>query len=323
MSSIRILITDDHADWRRQVRLLLLRARPEWQVISEASDGLEAVQKAQDLKPDVILLDIGLPKLNGIEVAQRMRQHSPSSKIIFLSQNSNLDIVRVALDTGALGYVRKTDVKKKLLPAVDAVLRGKQFPSSGLESNPFTDTSAANATHRHEVQFYSDDAHLLGTFADFIAVALKSGRAAIVVITESHQDGLVSRLKTQGLDVDAATEQGTYIQLDVDKALSTFMVNDMPDSTRFFPLVGGLIEAAAKAARQEHHGVVVCGEGTSVLWAEGKADAAIRVEQLWNEVGKNFDLDILCGYALSSFHGEEEEHVFQSICAEHSAFHSH
>ena len=100
------------------------------------------------------------------------------------------------------------------------------------------------------------------------------------------------------------------------------MVNDMPDPTRFFPVVGGLIEAAAKAARQEHYGVVACGECSPVLWAEGKADAAIRLEQLWDEVGRTLGVDILCGYALSSFRGEEDEHVFQSICAEHSAVYS-
>jgi DNA-binding NarL/FixJ family response regulator len=321
LSLIRVLVVDDFENWRRQVRLEL-QARPEWQVISEASDGLEAVQKAQDLKPEIILLDIGLPKLNGIEAARRIRQRSPNSKIIFLSQNSDLDFVRAALGTGALGYVLKTDAGRELLPAVDAVLGGKQFFSSSVKGHQFTDTSAEKAAHRHEVQFYSDNALLLDTFARFIAVALKSGRAAIVVITESRSDGLVSRLKAQGLDVDAAIQQGTYIQLDVNKTLSTFMVNDMPDSTRFFPLVGGLIEAAAKAARQQHHGVVVCGEGTSVLWAEGKADAAIRLEQLWDEVGKTLGVDILCGYALSSFHGEEDEHVFQSICAEHSAVYS-
>jgi DNA-binding NarL/FixJ family response regulator len=319
--SIRILLVDDFKDWLRQVRLLL-QSRPECQVIAEASDGPEAVQKAQDLKPDIILLDVGLPQLNGVEAARQIRQLSPSSKIVFLSQNNNLDTVRVALRTGAQGYVRKTDVKRELLPAMDAVLRGKQFVSSSLKGHQFTDTSVEKAAHRHEVQFYSNDALLLDTFARFIAVALKSGRAAIVVITESHRDGLVSRLKVQGIDVDAITRQGTYIQLDVNKTLSTFMVNDMPDSTRFFPFVGSLIEAAAKAARQQHHGVVVCGEGTSVLWAQGKADAAIRVEQLWDEVGKTFGMDILCGYASSSFHGEEDEHVFQSICAEHSAVHS-
>ena len=123
-------------DWRRQVRSVL-QARPEWQVISEASDGLEAVEKAQGLKPDLILLDIGLPKLNGIEAARRIQRLSPSSKIIFLSQYNHLDIVRAALSTGARGYVRKTDVDRELLPAMDAVLQGKQFVSSSLEGYEF------------------------------------------------------------------------------------------------------------------------------------------------------------------------------------------
>jgi DNA-binding NarL/FixJ family response regulator len=321
LSSIRILITDDYAEWRRQVRSLL-QARPEWQVIAEASDGLQAVEKAQGVNPDLILLDIGLPKFNGIEAARRIQQLSPSSKIIFLSQNNDLDIVRAALSAGARGYVRKTDVKKELIPAIDAVLRGEQFVSSSIKGCELTETAGEKLPHRHEVQFYFDDALLLDTFAGFIAAALKSGRAAIAVISQSHSHGLLSRLKAQGLDVDAATQQGTYIQLDASEVLSTYMVNDMPDAARFFPAVGGLIEAAAKAARQQHHGVVACGECSPLLWAEGKADAAIRVEQLWDELGKTFGLDILCGYALSSFHGKEDEHVFHRICAEHSAVYS-
>src|SRR5947207_6724182 len=123
LPSIRILVADDFKDWRRQV-LLLFQARPGWRVIAEASDGPEAIQKAEELKPDLILLDIGLPKLNGIEAARRIRQFSRSSKIIFLSQNNDLDVVRAALGTGALGYVHKTDGQSELLPAVDAVLRG-------------------------------------------------------------------------------------------------------------------------------------------------------------------------------------------------------
>jgi len=130
-----------------------MQARTEWQVIAEASDGSEAVQKAEELKPDLIVLDIGLPKLNGIEAARRIRQRSPSSKIIFLSQNSDLDVVRAALGAGALGYVRKTDARRELLTAVDAVLRGKQFVSSSVKGLQFTDTSAEKAAHRHEVQF--------------------------------------------------------------------------------------------------------------------------------------------------------------------------
>jgi DNA-binding NarL/FixJ family response regulator len=151
-----VLIVDDYEDWRRKVRQLL-QGHPELQVTSEASDGLEAVQKAGELKPDLIVVDIGLPKLNGIEAARQIRQLPLSSKIIFLSLDNSLDVVQVALSTGAQGYVCKTDVQSDLLPAIEAVLLGKQFVSSSLKGYEFTDIPTAKAPHRHEVLFYSVD----------------------------------------------------------------------------------------------------------------------------------------------------------------------
>jgi CheY-like chemotaxis protein len=318
LSSIRILIADDYEGWRRQARSLL-QARPELQVIAEAPDGSEAIQKAEELKPDLIVLDIGLPKLNGIEAARRIRQLSPSSKIIFLSQYNSLDVVQAALGTGALGYVRKTDARRDLLLAVGAVLHGKQFVSSSIKC--FPDTPGEKAPDCHEVLFYSDDTVLLDSFTRFIAAALKAGKAAIVLATKPHRDSLLQRLKAGGVDTDGAIQEGTFILLDVAKTLSIFMVNDMPDADRFFEAVSGLIEAAAQAAK--HSRVVACGECAPVLLAEGKPDAAIRLEQLWDDVASTFEVDTLCGYGLSSFHGEEGEHIFQSICAEHSAVYSH
>ena len=321
MSSIRTLIADDYAEWRRQVRLLL-QARPEWQVIAEASDGSEAIQKAEELKPDLILLDISLPELNGIEAARRIRQLSPSSKIVFLSQNNDRDLVRAALSTGALGYVHKTDAQNEVLPAVDAVLRGKQYVSSSLKGFELTTTSAEKAPHRHEVLFYSDDTVLLDGFTRFIAAALKAGNAAIVLATKSHRNSLLQRLKAQGVDTDGALQQGTYVPLDAADALSKVMVDSLPDPVRYFGGIGGLIEAAAKAARSEQPRVVVCGEGVALLHAEGKADAAIWIERGCNDLAHSHEVAILCAYPLSSFHGEEDEHDFQSICAEHSAVYS-
>jgi hypothetical protein len=178
------------------------------------------------------------------------------------------------------------------------------------------------APSHHEVQFYSDDAVFLEGFTRFISAALEAGDVAIVVATESHRDNLVEKLKAQGLDMDAAIWQGTYISLDAAKTLSTFMVNDMPDSARFFEVVGGLITKAAKAGKREHSRIVACGECAPLLWAEGKANAAIRLEQLCHQLGRTYGIDILCGYRLSDFHGEKDEHVFQSICREHSAIYS-
>lgn len=130
MSSIRILAVDDYKDWRDYVRLLL-QARPEWQIVSEVADGPEAVQKAEELQPDVVLLDIGLPTLNGIEAAQLIRKLSPNTKIVFVSMDTSLDVRQVALSTGAEGYVYKMRAQSDLLPAIDAVLRGSRWSSNG------------------------------------------------------------------------------------------------------------------------------------------------------------------------------------------------
>jgi DNA-binding NarL/FixJ family response regulator len=122
--TIRILVVDDYEDWRNQVRLLL-QARPDWQVIYQVSDGIAAVQKARELKPDLILLDIGLPKLNGIEAARQIRDVSPNSKIVFLTMDNSRETEQAALSTGAQGFVHKARAQSELLPAIDAVLRGK------------------------------------------------------------------------------------------------------------------------------------------------------------------------------------------------------
>jgi len=123
---------DDFDPWRQQV-CSILGARPELCVVAEAADGLEAVQKAEELKPDLILLDIGLPSVDGLEAANRICQLAPGAKIIFVTQNSDKDMARAALSKGAQGYVVKTDAASELLAAVAAVLGGDHFVSSGIK----------------------------------------------------------------------------------------------------------------------------------------------------------------------------------------------
>jgi len=121
LSIVRILVADDHALFRQFV-VELLGKRPELQVVGEASDGLEALQKAVELRPDLILLDIGLPSLDGIKVARKMRSLVPESKIIFLTQESSADVVEEALSLGARGYVAKIRAQVDLFAAVETVL---------------------------------------------------------------------------------------------------------------------------------------------------------------------------------------------------------
>ncbi|MGA7294772.1 MAG: response regulator transcription factor [Terriglobales bacterium] len=129
--SVRIFVVDDFEPFRRFICSTVAKSR-DLQVIAEASNGRQAIQKAEELKPDLILLDIGLPALNGIAVARQIRKVVPESKIIFVTQESSIDVVQEALSLGALGYVVKTHAASELLAAVEAVCRGNQFVSSGL-----------------------------------------------------------------------------------------------------------------------------------------------------------------------------------------------
>ncbi len=121
----RILVVEDFAPFRRFVSSILGN-RPEFEIIGEVADGLEAVEKAEKLKPDLILLDIGLPTLNGLEVARRIRQISPEAKIIFLTQETSTDVVAEALDLGS-GYILKSKAASDFLIAIETVLSGKRF----------------------------------------------------------------------------------------------------------------------------------------------------------------------------------------------------
>ena len=144
---IRVLVTDDYERWLRFVSAALAE-RPELEIIGHASDGFEAVQQAERLRPDLILLDVGLPTLNGIEAARQiLPKHA--CKILFPSENRAPDIVEEALFTGAAGYVVKSDANRELLPAIEAVLSGETFVSSSVAMHFDLDSgNGAAAGHR-------------------------------------------------------------------------------------------------------------------------------------------------------------------------------
>jgi len=125
-STIQVLVVDDYGPWRRFV-CSMLRKRTDLRLVGEVSDGLEAAQKAQELKPDLILMDIGLPTLNGIEVVRRIRKRSLSPKVLSVSTICDLDIIEEAFRAGISGYVLKSAASTQLFPALDSVIQGKRF----------------------------------------------------------------------------------------------------------------------------------------------------------------------------------------------------
>jgi len=126
---LRILVVDDFEPWRRFV-FSTLQNQADLKIVLEVSDGLQAVKQAEQLRPDLVLLDIGLPTLNGIQAARRIRSVSPNSRILFLSENSALDVAEGALEAGGAGYVVKSDAGRELLAAVQAVCEGKRYVSA-------------------------------------------------------------------------------------------------------------------------------------------------------------------------------------------------
>ena len=339
-SIIRVLVVDDYAPWRAFVASIF-QNQPELQITGKATNGFEAIQIAQQLQPDLILLDIGLPMLDGLAAARRIREVSVASIILFASENRSDDIVEEALRTGARGYVVKSDAASDLLPAVNAVLSGKRFVSASLSGHDLAEANDPQpGTHRqpsdaetiialqnvgvhrhHEVGFYPDDPRLLSEVGQFIEAALRVGNPAIVVATDSHRKSLLSGLRACGSEISAAIEEGRYFSLDAEETLSNLVVNGVVDAVRFHEQFGDLIMAARETAKSTNPRVAVFGECVDLLWAQGNAEAVIQLEKLGNKLTENHDVDILCGYCLGSAE-KMDSHLFQRICAEHSAVYS-
>jgi len=299
---LKILVVEDSDIFRRLI-CSKLQSRAEF-AVTQASDGVEALEKAEDHQPDLILLDIGLPRLDGLAVAKRMGGVAPVAKILFLTVESDPELIQEALRLGALGYIHKSSMEHDLLPAIYAAMAGERYISQTLDVAKRTNNEPR---HRHDVVFSSEDELLQDSLARFIAAALKSGDAAIVWATKSHLDALCQRLQVRGVDVDAAIQAGTYIAADA---------AETADSQQIALVIESLTLAANRAGKERPR-VAACGERAGLLWAEGRIDEAFRIEQLFNELLKSRDdLDVLCVYPLPHRHDGKS---FSRVCEGHSA----
>src|SRR5580700_1955418 len=155
--------------------------------------------------------------------------------------------------------------------------------------------------HAHVAQFYSDDAFLLESLSRFIGTALGAGDAAMVIATPAHREGLARILKSRGLDTSSALKTGRYLSLDAAETLATFMVNGWPDADQFTKVVGGLITEGKRKSSGDDRRIAVFGEMVSLLWSQGKLDAAFCLEQLCTDMAKTPAFSLRCGYPIQGF----------------------
>ena len=169
----------------------------------------------------------------------------------------------------------------------------------------------------HIVQFYEKDDFLVESVARFLDPTLAGGGSALVVATPAHRDALADELKVRGFDIDRATQEGRYVALDAAAVLAQFMVGSWPDEARCTLLLSRVVEQVTSSAKGKGD-LAVFGEMVALLWADEKREAAVRLEQLWNQLAQTHSFRLFCAYPMADFDHEKHRKLFFNICGEHS-----
>ena len=308
----RVLVVEDHGPFRRVISGIL-RQRADVLIVGEAADGQDAIRQAEALRPDIVTMDIGLPVLNGLAAASRIRTVAPDAKLMFVTIESSFEVVQQAFNLGAHGYVYKPRAQRDVLAVLDAIIRGGRFVSGGVERVAQGDSLAS---HRHDVLFCSSDAVLIGAFSRFIAGELGKGHAVITLVTEAHDQSLRHSLQASQVDLALAIRQQRYVQLNIHELLAKVMVNGQPDPMRFLKAAEDIVTDAVRRATSEYARVAACGECSATVWAQQHLEAAIQLEHLWDQIAMDRQMDILCAYPWAA--REETVPEVRRLCAEHT-----
>ena len=170
----------------------------------------------------------------------------------------------------------------------------------------------------HSVHFYENHSALIGRLCGIVSSGLRTGNSILIVATAQHRLELVKGLKDGGIDVRSTAREGRFIMFDAKETLETFMVDGMPDAQLFQESVGQILIETKKKAISKDQGLTVFGEMVAVLWDEGNRKAALKLEQLWNDVLNDRAFHLHCAYPRWAFNSEGHDSGMESICHNHS-----
>jgi signal transduction histidine kinase len=168
----------------------------------------------------------------------------------------------------------------------------------------------------HIVQFYNDEAFLVGAVGEFLRAGTRAGEPLVMIATQPHRQAFTRWLVNDGVDVEGLTSEGLFVALDAQETLSTFLVDGVPDRDLFQEAIGGVLKrvgARSKTGRTRAYGEMV-----DCLWRAGHSEAAIRLETMWNDIGRQYSFSLLCAYGMDNFRHERAAGGFAAICGTHS-----
>jgi PAS domain S-box-containing protein len=177
---------------------------------------------------------------------------------------------------------------------------------------------AGKSRDEHTVQLYTDDRHLIDVLAQYVRSALENEHCALIVATDSHRSALRNRLASDGLDLENLIAQRRCVMLDAAETLDRFMVEGHVEKHGFYLTVGGIFRQIRGFSCNTDSRIFVFGEMVALLWAAGKCEEAIRLENFWNELALSYRFTLLCAYPIMGFYSETELELFVRACAQHS-----
>ena len=299
----RILVADDHADVRHAISTIL---RSDFDLVAEVGDGLAAVEAAQTLRPDVVVLDIAMPRLDGFGAATRIASRTPAPRIVFLSNYAGPDYVLASVARGASAFVAKADVARDLRTAIRHALEGRMFVPSVSILPQWT-----RPEPRHDLLLYDTEEFCLSAMVDLLQVVLDAGQSVVAIAGDAQRRAL------DGIFGDHAST-GRYVSVASTEALEAIMRNGMPDAELYAMQLDPLVKRGLAAAVDPEPHVTIAGAIAPILLARGEFDAMIRLEQIADAYAATRpSVSILCCYSASKI-ARHPADVLAHVCANHA-----